>query len=143
MTRLLPSSTILFLSVLFFRPLEAQEPFLDAITGEVRTSTGAPVPTPTVRVTATGTKETRAAQSFPNGRFVLVWVDGNGDYAVSISAPGFQPVTRHVRRTGTKPRIDLQVELRSGSNRDNRQDTTNVSRSRSATKDYGPSTGFR
>lgn len=136
------SSAILLVSLLALRPLEAQEPSLDAITGEVRASTGGPVPTPTVRVTAFGTNETRAAQSFANGRFVLVWVDGRGDYTVSISAPGFQPVSRHVQRTGSNPRIDLQVELRSGSSRDTRQDTAYVPRSRSSLNPYRPDTGF-
>ena len=135
------SSTLLLLSLLSLRPLEAQEPLLDAITGEVRTSTGAPVPSPTVRVTATGTKDTRDAQSFANGRFVLVWVDGKGDYTVSITAPGFQRVIRHVRRTGTKPRIDLQVELRSASSRDTRKDVGYVPRS--SPYPYRPNRGFR
>jgi Carboxypeptidase regulatory-like domain len=139
----LASSTTLLLCLLSIRPLEAQEPLLDAITGEVRTSTGAPVPTSTVLVTATDTRETRAAQTFANGRFVLVWVDGKGDYTVSITAPGFQRVIRHVRRTGTKPRIDLQVVLRSASSRDTRQDAAHVRRSRSSPKAYRSGTGFR
>lgn len=136
------SSTILLVSLLALRGLEAQEPPLDAITGEVRASTGGPVPTPTVRVTAIGTKDTRAAQSFANGRFVLVWVDGKGDYIVSITAPGFQPVTRHVQRTGSNPRIDLQVELRSASSRDIRQNAAYVPRFRSSPT-LSPDTVFR
>ncbi|MDQ6691111.1 MAG: carboxypeptidase-like regulatory domain-containing protein [Gemmatimonadota bacterium] len=136
------SSTILLLCLFSIRPVEAQEPHLDAITGEVRTSTGAPVPAPIVRVTATGTSDTRAAQTFANGRFVLVWVDGRGDYTVSISAPGFQRVTRHVHRTGSNPHIDLHVELRSASSRDTRKDAAPVPPSRSSPE---PSleTGFR
>jgi hypothetical protein len=100
------------------------------------------VPTPTVRVTAFGTNETRAAQSFANGRFVLVWVDGRGDYTVSISAPGFQSVSRHVQRTGSNPRIELQVELRSASRRDIRQDSARVGHFRSAPT-LSPDTAFR
>lgn len=126
------SSTILLVSLLALRGLEAQEPPLDAITGEVRASTGGPVPTPTVLVTAIGTKDTRAAQSFANGRFVLVWVDGKGDYIVSITAPGFQPVTRHVQRTGSNARIDIQVELKSASSHDTRDNAAHIRRSRTS-----------
>ena len=112
MTRALPA--ILLLSLLCFSPrvVQAQETHFDAITGEVRSSSGAPVPTPTVRVTAVDTRETRIARSFPNGRFVLVWVDGNGDYVVTVTAPGFHGVSRHVKRSGSKSRIDVQVKLK-------------------------------
>lgn len=111
-------STVLALSLFALRSIEGQQPAMDAITGAVSDSTGAPVPYPVVRVLATGTTETRTAQSFANGRFVLVWVGGNGKYTVSITAPGFQRVIRPVRRTGTKPLMDIQVKLKSGSGLD-------------------------
>src|SRR5512142_246526 len=54
-----------------------------------------------VIVTRVSDRAAKVAKSDADGRYSVDWPDGTGDYALSVSATGFQPASVHLVRAGS------------------------------------------
>src|SRR5512146_426428 len=53
----------------------------------------------------------KAAKTDADGRYSIDWPDGTGDYALSVSATGFQPASVHLVRAGSDSVLVADVRL--------------------------------
>ncbi|HVZ78443.1 MAG TPA: carboxypeptidase-like regulatory domain-containing protein [Gemmatimonadaceae bacterium] len=53
----------------------------------------------------------KSAKTDADGRYVLDWPDGTGDYLVHVAAVGFQTFRKRVTRTGTDSVFEVDVKL--------------------------------
>src|SRR5512146_301651 len=53
----------------------------------------------------------KAAKTDAGGRYSIDWPDGTGDYALSVSATGFQPASVHLVRAGSDSVLVADVRL--------------------------------
>jgi hypothetical protein len=70
-----------------------------------------------VIVTKTSDRSAKTAKTDTAGQFSTDWPDGTGDYAVTVTAVGFQTVSIHVARTGSDSVLVADVRLASGGQR--------------------------
>src|SRR5215467_4162335 len=71
----------------------------EVVRGRVTDDSARSVRAANVVVTRMTDRVAKTAVTDTNGTFVVEWTDGAGDYAVAVSANGFQPVTVRVTRT--------------------------------------------
>lgn len=71
----------------------------EVVRGRVTDDSARAVRAASVVVTRTTDRVAKTTVTDTGGTFVIEWTDGAGDYAVAVSANGFQPVTVHVTRT--------------------------------------------
>ncbi|MFI5229442.1 MAG: carboxypeptidase-like regulatory domain-containing protein, partial [Gemmatimonadales bacterium] len=70
----------------------------EIVRGRVLSDSDAAVPDADVIVTRTSDAVAKATQSDAQGRYSVDWPDGTGDYAFTVSAPGFRTYSSHLVR---------------------------------------------
>ena len=77
-------------------PLAAQQ--ADVIRGRVTAADGAPVPNATVQATSIPGNVAKTTRAGRDGRYALVFQNGEGDYWISVAAIGFAPKRFELKR---------------------------------------------
>jgi hypothetical protein len=73
----------------------------DIVRGRVTTDSGAPIRGADVVVTRTSDGSPRTATTDATGAYTIDWPNGSGDYALTVTAPGFRTHSAHLaRQTG-------------------------------------------
>jgi hypothetical protein len=83
----------------------------DVITGTITDARGAPVAGAQVVAEALATGARRTARSNRQGRFTLVFPDRHGQYRVTVTAAGLNPVAGVLRRVGGEEVLIADVRL--------------------------------
>ena len=83
----------------------------DILTGHVLDPAGAPVEGATVTATSAETRVNRTQRTGADGRYVIVFPDGGGQYQLVVRYIGFAPVTVGVQRQGDEDRLVTDVRL--------------------------------
>ncbi|HEY3933419.1 MAG TPA: carboxypeptidase-like regulatory domain-containing protein [Gemmatimonadales bacterium] len=118
----------------------AQGGNLDIISGKVTDKDGKPVPNATVEALSVQTDETRRATTKADGKYIIFFNDGGGQYRVTARAIGHNPFIQNVTRQEDDDRIDLDIEL--GSQAVRLQDiVANSSRRPDLTREDRPTAG--
>ena len=82
-------------------PLGAQRRQHEIIRGRITTDSGRVVANATVLAQRAPDRTVRSAQTDEAGLYTIDWVDGTGDYLVTVRAAGFPILSRRVTRTGS------------------------------------------
>src|SRR5688500_9237323 len=84
----------------------------DTLRGRVVTDSGAAVPAAEITVTRAPDRLVQRTRSDSSGHWIIVFVEGTGDYLVHVSAPGFQSARKRVQRPpgGLLPATDLTLK---------------------------------
>ena len=84
----------------------------EVVRGRVMDDSARSVRSASVVVTRTADRVTKTSVTDTGGMFSVAWTDGGGDYAVAVSANGFQSVTLHVvRAAGADSVLVVNVRL--------------------------------
>src|SRR5690348_665691 len=83
----------------------------EIVRGRVSTDSGVPVSGADIVVTRTGDAASRTTTTDSAGFFAVEWTTAAGDYALTVSAPGFSRSTIHLVRGGTDTIIVGDVHL--------------------------------
>src|SRR5512132_1189932 len=83
----------------------------DILTGRVLDPAGAPVEGATVTATSAETRVNRTQRTGADGRYVIVFPDGGGQYQLVVRYIGFAPVAVGVQRQGDEDRLVTDVRL--------------------------------
>ncbi|HKW09285.1 MAG TPA: carboxypeptidase-like regulatory domain-containing protein, partial [Gemmatimonadaceae bacterium] len=70
----------------------------DIVRGRVTTDSGAPIRGADVVVTRISDASPRTATTDATGAYTIDWPNGSGDYALTVSAPGFRAYSAHLVR---------------------------------------------
>ncbi|HEX3927864.1 MAG TPA: TonB-dependent receptor [Gemmatimonadales bacterium] len=92
-------------------PLAAQGSDVDIIVGVVKDKAGKPVFGAKVEATSISTDVTRTYTTKADGRFLIQFYQGDGQYRVTVSAIGHAPYIANVTRQADDDRIDFNVTL--------------------------------
>src|SRR5262245_19779633 len=101
------------LAYLLFSPtISVAQARYEIVRGRVTDDSARAVRDANVIVTRTADRVAKTASTDASGAFSIEWTDGGGDYAVAVSANGFQPITLHlVRTTGGDSVLVANVRL--------------------------------
>src|SRR3982751_5832848 len=83
----------------------------DILTGRVLDPTGKPVEGATVIATSVETRVNRTRVTGADGRYVILFPDGGGQYQLVVRYIGFAPITVGVTRQGDEDRLVTDVRL--------------------------------
>ena len=100
---------LLTLSALAARPLHAQ--VTDIIVGTVTDAAGKPVAGAKVEAFSIETEVTRPATTNAKGEYRIVFIDGTGQYRISVKAIGKNPQIYNVAKGTDDDRIVLNIKL--------------------------------
>jgi hypothetical protein len=89
----------------------AQGGNLDIIEGKVLDKDGKPVPNATIEALSIQTDETRRATTKADGKYIIFFNDGGGQYRITARAIGHNPFIQNVTRQEDDDRIDLDITL--------------------------------
>lgn len=89
----------------------------EIVRGRVTSDSGRAVRRADVIVTRTTDRAGKTTMSDADGQYSVDWPDGTGDYAVTVSAAGFQTLSVHVTRVGSDSIVVANVRLTSGGQR--------------------------
>ena len=109
MTRGALTSLFAVIVFAFGRPLGAQS--VDVIRGRVTDEQNNPVSNAAVQATSFSGNVTRTARTDRDGRFTITFPNGDGDYMVSLNAPGFGLKRFEVKRTADQDILTADVKL--------------------------------
>ncbi|HVD60451.1 MAG TPA: carboxypeptidase regulatory-like domain-containing protein [Gemmatimonadaceae bacterium] len=83
----------------------------DIIMGQVSGPEGQPISGARVEVTSTETQIKRTKTTGADGRYTIVFPDGGGSYAMTVTAIGYSPVRSAVSRQSDEDRLVADVKL--------------------------------
>ena len=107
--RILQSLALVAAALILARPVLAQG--ADVIRGQVTSPESLPVPNAMVSATSISGNVTRTARTDRDGRFTIIFPNGDGDYMVAFNAAGFALKRFEVKRTADQEILVADTKL--------------------------------